>query len=93
MGTIRENIVELLRQKELDAREISGQVGVSEKDVTEHLVHISRSLSNRGLKLVTTPAQCYSCGYIFKDRSRPKKPGKCPRCRSEHIDPPRFSIK
>lgn len=93
MGTIRENIVELLLQKELDAREISGQVGVSEKDVTEHLVHIGRSLSNRGLKLVTAPAQCYSCGYTFKDRSRPKKPGKCPRCRSEHIDPPRFSIK
>lgn len=93
MGTIREDIIELLLQKELDAREISGQVGVSEKDVTEHLNHISRSLANRGLKLIITPAQCYACGYTFKDRSRPKKPGKCPKCRSEHIDPPRFSIK
>ena len=93
MGTIREDIIELLLQKEFDAREISGRIGVSEKDVTEHLNHISRSLANRGLKLIITPAQCYACGYTFKDRSRPKKPGKCPKCRSEHIDPPRFSIK
>ena len=93
MGTIRENIIELLLQKEFDAREISGQIGVSEKDVAEHLTHISRSLPHRGMKLIVTAAKCYSCGYTFKDRSRPKKPGKCPKCRSEHIDPPRFSIK
>ncbi|MBS3757907.1 MAG: transcriptional regulator [Desulfobacterales bacterium] len=93
MGTIREDITELLLQRELDAREISGEIGVSEKDVVAHLDHISRSLSRRGLKLVVTPARCFSCGYTFKDRSRPKKPGRCPKCRSEHIDPPRFSIK
>ena len=93
MGTIREEIIELLLQKEFDAREISGRIGVSEKDVVDHLNHISRSLSRRGLRLVITPAQCLSCGYTFKDRSRPKKPGRCPKCRGEHIDAPRFSIK
>ncbi len=93
MGTIRENIIEQLLQRELDAREISGEVGVSEKEVVAHFDHISRSLSRRGLKLVITPARCFSCGYTFKDRSRHKKPGKCPKCRSEHINPPRFSIK
>lgn len=92
MGTIRENIISLLRQGEFDAREISGEVGVSEKDVAEHLTHISRSLPHRGLKLHVTPARCLDCGYRFKDRSRPRKPGRCPRCRSEHIDAPRFSI-
>lgn len=93
MGTIRENIIELLQYKEYDAREISGQIGVSEKEVVAHLDHISKSLNRRGMKLIITPAQCYACGYTFKDRSRHKKPGKCPKCRSEHIDPPRFSIK
>jgi hypothetical protein len=92
MGTVRENIIELLRQGEFDAREISGRVGISEKDVAEHLTHISRSIGHKGLSLAVEPARCFDCGFRFKKRGRPKKPGRCPRCRSEHIDPPRFHI-
>jgi hypothetical protein len=92
MGTIRENIIAVLLEGEFDARQISGRVGVSEKEVAEHLAHVSRSVARRGLKLRVAPARCLDCGYPFRDRQRPKKPGRCPRCRGEHIDPPRFSI-
>ncbi len=92
MGTIRENIIALLRQQQLDAREISGRIGVSEKDVVQHLIHVSKSISRQGLKLNVKPARCLACGYSFRDRRRPKKPGRCPLCKSEHIDPPRFEI-
>ncbi len=92
MGTIREEIIELLSCRELDAREISGHTGVSEKEVVEHLAHVSRSLARKGLKLRVSPARCIECGYTFKDRSRPKRPGRCPRCRSERIEPPRFRV-
>ncbi len=39
------------------------------------------------------PATCKKCGYQFTDRERLKKPSRCPRCKSERIDPPRFYVK
>lgn len=61
-------------------------------DIYEELEHVAKTLKRRGLKLVVVPARCRQCGYEFRDRERLKKPSKCPRCRSERIDPPKFYI-
>lgn len=93
MSTIREQIIGLLGQEECDARVISQSLSISEKAVYDHLPHIIQTLSSQGKKLKITPASCISCGFEFKDRKRPNRPSRCPKCKSERIDSPRFRVK
>ena len=92
MPTVRQKIIELLSDGEMDARELSREVSVREKEVYEHLAHIARSLAARGQKLVVNPAQCLSCGYVFKNRQRYTRPGRCPSCKNSHLLSPSFYI-
>ncbi|GAH22088.1 unnamed protein product, partial [marine sediment metagenome] len=48
MQTIRQKIVELLSEGEMDARELSREVSIREKEVYEHLAHIAKSLEVKG---------------------------------------------
>ena len=89
--TIRQKIISTLKDRTLSAREISADVGVSEKEVYEHLQHIQRT-QKRDYNLKISPAECRKCGFVFRKRERLKKPGKCPVCRSELIFDPLFSI-
>jgi len=93
MATIREQILELLDQDECDARFISQYLSISEKAVYDHMPHIIQTLSAQGKRIKITPASCISCGFEFKDRKRPTKPSRCPRCKNERIDPPKFRVK
>ena len=89
--TIRQMIIALLEQEKLSALDLSGELGVKEKEIFEHLEHIARSL--RPMKrLVVEPAQCRDCDFKFKKRNRIKPPSRCPQCKSECIQRPRFSI-
>ena len=92
MGTIRQQIIELLTDAEMDALELSREVGIKEKEVYEHLVHIARTLAAKGRKLSIKASECLKCGYVFKDRRRFTRPGRCPRCRESHIVNPSFKI-
>ena len=91
MTTIRKQIIEVISDAQCDARDISSAVGITEKEVYGHLPHIARSLPKQGKKLKITPARCIACGYVFKDRQRVNKPSRCPRCKSERIEHPRFA--
>ena len=91
--TVRQLIIAAVEGQERSGKDISGMVGVSEKEVYNHLHHIQKTLSKGELKLVVAPAQCRKCGFLFKKRDRLRKPGKCPVCRSESITEPRFSIR
>src|ERR671912_2176606 len=88
--TIREAIRRVLAEGFATAREISGRVGVSEKDVAGHLGHLARSFKAAGERLEIEPAQCLACGFVFKDRTRLTTPSRCPRCKDEGTVPPRF---
>ena len=92
MPTLRQQIILLLSDAEMSAREISGQIGIPEKEVAEHLVHIARSVSRQDKKMMMTPATCLACGYGFENRQRFTRPGRCPQCKKSHIQSPRFSI-
>jgi predicted Zn-ribbon and HTH transcriptional regulator len=92
MPTIRQKIISLLIDEEMSAREISGAVGISEKEVYEHLSHIARSVASQDKKIVITPANCQTCGFVFEDRKRFTRPGRCPQCKKSHIQSPRFRI-
>jgi predicted Zn-ribbon and HTH transcriptional regulator len=92
MGTIRQQIIELLTAGEMDARELSRGVGIKEKEVYEHLAHIARSLAAKGSRLRISASECLQCGYVFKDRRRFTRPGRCPRCRESHLTSPMYHI-
>ena len=83
--SLRQQIMDLLSEEELNALEISQAVGIGEKEVPLHLEHIIRTLGAKGKKLLVSPYTCLGCGYQFKDRKRLQRPGRCPRCKGSHI--------
>ena len=90
--TIRQQIIDLLSRQEMDARQLSGQLRIEEKEVIDHLCHIERSLAVKGKSLKIRPAECLLCGYVFEKRRRFTRPGRCPRCRKSHLLNPGFYI-
>jgi len=86
--TVRQGIIRLIEGSSLSAKEISKEVGESERDINYHLDQIGKS----GI-LRIIPSECADCGYVFKERARSQKPGKCPSCKSTHIYPPLFTIR
>ncbi len=85
MATIRQQIIALLHNEEVNALEISQLLSIREKEVYEHLEHIRRTLSSQGKRLLVRPYGCMKCGFLFKDRPRFTRPGRCPRCKGGHI--------
>jgi len=90
--TIRKQIINLLFDGDFSAREISQTVKIREKEVYDHLPHISRSVSTHNKKLGIVPIHCLSCGYVFKDRKHFTRPSRCPLCKGSRIETPRYRI-
>jgi len=91
--TPRQHIMELLRITSLSSRRLAEIVGIPERQVEDHLSHIVKSVArNRSLRFKLEPAACHDCGFVFRDRSRITCPSRCPRCRSEAISEPRYSL-
>jgi len=90
MPTLRREMAEALEKDSLDMRELSKIFHIKEREVLDHLRHISRSA--RPKRFVIEPACCLDCGFIFKKRSRLSTPSRCPLCRSLSITLPRFKI-
>jgi predicted Zn-ribbon and HTH transcriptional regulator len=85
--TLRKEIAKALAEGPMDLREISQLFRIREKDVLDHLLHISRSA-----RLKMDPAVCLECGFSFKKRDRLNTPSRCPLCKSESISPPRYQV-
>ncbi len=92
MKTVRQEIITLLEGQEMGARELSQALGIREKEVYEHLPHIARSLGAQGKKLVMIPARCLTCGFVFEERRRFTRPGRCPKCKQGRLQPPAYRI-
>jgi predicted Zn-ribbon and HTH transcriptional regulator len=92
MKTIRQQMIDLLTEEEMGIRDLSQALKVKEKEVLEHLPHIERSIKSMKRKIVFTPSRCLACGFVFEDRKRFSRPGRCPRCRDTHIENPMFRI-
>lgn len=69
------------------ALELSRAVGASEKAVFEHLEHLRRSHAEH---FDIEPASCRKCDFVFDTRERLRRPSRCPSCKSERLNPPRF---
>ncbi|NLX19405.1 MAG: transcriptional regulator, partial [Desulfobulbus sp.] len=90
--TIRQQLMALLTDQTLGARELSQALHQSEKEIYTHLQHIARSLKTEGRSLKIDPAVCLSCGFVFRHRQRPEPPGHCPNCRKTRIRRPQYYI-
>jgi len=90
--TIRRRIIDLLGSREMNAKQLSQALGLPEKEVVEHLAHAARTLNAMNHQLIIRPAQCRRCGYVFENRKRLTKPGRCPQCKGTHLHQPTFRL-
>jgi len=88
--TRRQALEDLLRSGEHTLRDLAVALGRPLREVEADLTHVARSQGRRRLRIV--PAVCLACGFVFQKRERVTSPSRCPRCRSEHVDPPRVSL-
>ena len=99
--TLREKITKILirSEKPLSVEEIAIILGLQKseyKRIYSELDHIAKTIrrkTNNRLMLYMVPPICEKCGYVFRNLKKPKRPSRCPRCKSEHISPPKFFIK
>lgn len=90
--TLRRAIIALLSGQAMDARDLSDALGLTEKEVNEHLAHVQRSLAASGAGLHVAPGRCLLCGYEFAHRRRLTRPSRCPQCRRSKIQGPTFRV-
>ncbi|HEY6083872.1 MAG TPA: hypothetical protein VIU63_00665 [Nitrospira sp.] len=91
--TPRQRLVELLSGTRLSSHQLAQILGLSERQVEEHLVHVVKTLSKDPSRRFTLePSTCVECGFVFRDRTRLTRPSRCPRCRAEHVSAPRYGI-
>jgi hypothetical protein len=81
-----------LSKREMTARQLSQALGIREKEVYEHLSHIAYSVAVQRKTLLIRPFQCLACGYVFRDRKRFTRPGRCPCCKGTHLESPAYRI-
>jgi hypothetical protein len=89
--TLRHELLRQLEQGSWSALELSGLARIPEREVIGHLEHLQRSLRAAGRRMQVEPAECLGCGFVYRKRERLTNPSTCPRCRGQHIAPPRFS--
>ena len=91
--TVRQHIMQLLALQSYSARDLAHHLRVPERQSEKHLEHIARTVArDRSRRLIRQPSTCEHCGFVFRSRTRMTRPGRCPRCRSERISPPRYGI-
>jgi len=99
--TLREKLANFLLEhpsEEFSVEDLARALGLRAEDskrLYEDIVHVSKTLWRRSggkIYVAMSPPVCLSCGYVFKDLKRPRKPSRCPRCRSEWIRGPRFLL-
>lgn len=91
--TARQYLMDLLTGVQRSSPELAALLGLPERHIEDHLVHIARSLArDRTRRFVLEPSICQHCRYAFRGRTRLTRPSRCPHCRSESISNPRFTI-
>jgi transcriptional regulator len=85
LQTVRSELKRVLREGSFTARDLSARVGISEKDVAQHLEHVGRSVRDIGERLTVEHPRCLG-------RERLTRPSRCPRCKAERVAPARFGI-
>ena len=89
--TIRRDIIRLMMEGPVTPYDISGELGISEREAADHLAH-ALVTAKRKYRVEVTPALCGSCGFAFTERKKVKRPSRCPKCKNGRIESARYSI-
>ncbi len=93
MALVEDVIDVLLRHGEgLTVREILAALKLEpnrEDDVYSAIMKAAKVVRRKGLEIVMIPPRCRKCGFTF---DKPKV-SRCPKCKSEWIEPARFLIR
>ena len=91
--TPRQRIIELITGTRLASHQLAQMLGIPERQVEEHLSHVVKSVArDPSRRFILEPSCCPDCGFLFRDRTRLTRPGRCPKCRGEAITAPRYGI-
>ncbi len=91
--TARQRIIQLLTGARLSSHQLAQLLGMSERQVEEHLVHVVKTIArDRDRRFILEPSTCPDCGFVFRDRTKLTRPSRCPCCRSEGTTAPRYGI-
>lgn len=88
--TNREWIRQLLLEGTHDVYSLAQLLETKVTVVEEEVEHAVRS---SGMKLKIEAAECEACGFVFRSRARLSAPSRCPKCRSERVTSPRFTLR
>ncbi len=85
--TRRQALGDHLAEREWSFEELRSTFAIPVHLLEDDLRHLERSLRRTDARLEVTPPRCRDCDFRFRKRapSRFHKPGRCPRCRGEHI--------
>jgi predicted Zn-ribbon and HTH transcriptional regulator len=92
--TLRQQLIRLLSENERGFEDLRIALELTPRALESELRHVQRTIRHQQGILRMTPAQCLDCGFVFKGRESRHlhAPSRCPKCRSEHIESPRFRI-
>lgn len=89
--TRREEIAELLKGQPMTVKQLAEYFGTTFLEIVEDLEHVKQSVKPP-FKFSFEPAQCRTCGFLFKGREKLRRPSRCPKCKAEDITEARFVI-
>jgi predicted Zn-ribbon and HTH transcriptional regulator len=92
--TLRQRLQRWLAEDERDFEELRETLQITSRDLESALRHVERTVRRAGRRFLVDGPRCIDCRFGFKGRESKHlhTPGRCPRCRGERIDPPRFRI-
>jgi len=89
--TTRQRIADHLRHEPAAAGSLATEFGIRSTTALSHVEHIAQSLDSTDEQLLVAPPECRECGFTdFDDLIN--RPSRCPECKSESIEEPRFVI-
>ena len=91
MKTLIHEIIDLLQKEELTVKEICYKLDIDpkrEKEIYGILKKVAKVVRNKGKNLMMSPPKCKKCGFEMSKL----KVSRCPKCKSEWIEPARFKI-
>ncbi|MFB6169820.1 MAG: transcriptional regulator [Haloarculaceae archaeon] len=89
--TTRQRIVDHLREQVASPSSLAETFETTPAAALSHVEHVAKSLDPTDEELLVAPPECRECG--FSDFDDPLNlPSRCPRCKHEGIEEPRFKI-
>jgi len=89
--TTRQRIADHLRHEPAAAGGLANEFDIRATTALTHVEHIAQSLDATDEELLVAPPECRDCGFTdFTDLIN--RPSRCPECKSESVEEPRFVI-